>query len=136
MSWDISICKFVDEYDAIEDIPDDAIPVPLGSAVEVRAAISKAFPATDWSDPNWGVFEAPFGSIEFNINSDDPVEGLMMHVRATQEIVPPIVDLCRSQGWQAMDMNGECFLEKTEVPEAGLQKWRSYLHQILDAGKL
>jgi hypothetical protein len=135
VSWDISICKFSQSYESIDDIPEDEKPVPIGSLTAVRAAISRVFPSTDWSDPEWGVFEAPFGSIEFNLSSEDPVKSLMLHVRAGDEIVPPIVQLCREEGWQAVDGSEGAFLEQSPVPEAGLRSWRGFLDQILDGGE-
>jgi hypothetical protein len=135
MSWDISICKFSRNYERMEDIPDDERTLPIGEASIVRNAISKHFPKTNWSDPAWGVFDAPFGSIEFNIGpGQQPLGGFMLHVRAGEEVVPPIVELCLAEGWQALDCGTGEFLEKVRVPEAGLHKWLQYRNHVLGAG--
>ena len=54
MSWDITIQRFSRPYRSVEEIPDDERCLPLGSRRQVQAALSQAFPGTDWSDPAWG----------------------------------------------------------------------------------
>jgi len=131
MSWDISICKFSRAYASVEEIPDNERCHSLGSRTEVHAAVSSVFPGADWSDPNWGKYEAPFGSIEFNVGGSEPVEGMMLHVRASEAVVAPIVQLCAQQGWQALDVSNGSFLEQSPVPEAGLGDWLNYRNRVL-----
>ncbi|WP_141211354.1 hypothetical protein [Rhodoferax sp. TH121] len=131
MSWDVSICRFGRQYETMEEIPNDERCYPLGTRVEIHAAISRSFPGTDWSDPAWGVWESPFGSIEFSIGNDDPVEGVMLHVRANEAVVHPIIELCLDQEWQAFDMSNGTFLEKSAVPEAGLRGWHEFKTRVL-----
>jgi hypothetical protein len=127
----VSIINFTRSYDSIADIPEDECPNPLGTALAVRDAISSAFPDTNWTDPTWGVFDAPSGSIEFNVGVDDPIQGIMLHIRASEEVVPLIVKLCRKEGWQPLDISGGCFLEKAAIPEAGLQAWQQYRDRVI-----
>jgi hypothetical protein len=131
MSWDISICKFSRDYDTIDEIQEGERCYPLGTRFEVQTAISRSFPGTNWSDAVWGVFESPFGSVEFNLGHDDPVESLMLHVSASEEIVHRIVELCRAQHWQALDASDGTFLEKSGAPEAGLQGWQDFRTRAL-----
>jgi hypothetical protein len=127
MSWDISIQKFTRTYATFDELDDDTQPLPLGP----RADVLRAFPGTDWSDPAWGSFDAPFGSIEFNSGTDDPVDSIMLHVRASDAVVPAIVQMCRDNGWQALDISGGGFLEQSAVPESGLRAWREYRDQVI-----
>lgn len=131
MSWDISICKFSRIYSSVEEIGEDERCCPLGSRSEIHAAVSSIFAGADWSDPMWGRYEAPFGSIEFNVGGPEPVEGLMLHVRASETVVAPIVQLCIQHGWQALDVSNGSFLEQSAVPEAGLREWLSYRNRVL-----
>ena len=131
MSWDISICKFSRFYASVEEISDDEHCYPLGSRSEVQLAISSIFVGVDWSDPAWGRYEAPFGSIEFNMGGPEPIEGLMLHVRASEAVVAPIVQLCIQHAWQALDVSNGSFLEQAAVPEGGLREWQSYRNHAL-----
>jgi hypothetical protein len=134
MSWDITVQRFSKRYACIAEIPDNEECMALGSNAEVRAAISQFFFATDWSDPTWGIFESGTDSVEFNIGTDDPNSGFMMHVRASNRVVPIIVAMCQSERWQALDCSEGCFLEKSSKPEAGLEKLTAYRNQIVRNG--
>ncbi|MEW4489727.1 hypothetical protein AB1L42_16720 [Thalassoglobus sp. JC818] len=132
MSWDVSILKFSQPCAAVEDIPDDEAPLPLGTHQHVHGAVTKHFPGTDWSDPAWGIFDSRFGSVEFNLGKDDPATSLMLHVRASNEIVTPIVALCLEEGWNALDCSTGELLESAEEPTAGLEGWRTYRDRVID----
>jgi len=122
MSWDVTVQRFSREYESVEDIPDTERCLPLGSRSEVHAAISHHFAATDWSDPAWGVFKSPDGSIEFNLGECEPNEGFMMHIRASAAAVQAIVAMCIAQRWQALDCSTGAFLERVGNPSAGLEE--------------
>jgi len=40
MSWDVSILKFSQPFAAVEDIPDDETPLPLGPRQHVHSAVN------------------------------------------------------------------------------------------------
>ncbi|WP_166832125.1 hypothetical protein [Thalassoroseus pseudoceratinae] len=126
MSWDVSVMKFSQPYASVEDIPDDETTSPIGTLSHVHAAVTRHFPGTDWNNAAWGIFDSPLGSIEFNLGKDDPATSMMLHVRASNEIVQPIVALCREEGWTALDCSTGEFLESTEDPTAGIDGWREY----------
>ena len=131
MSWDVSLFKFPRRYRTTEEIPRDEQLLPLGSLAEVQAAVSMAFPGTDWSDPVWGVYDSEFGSIEFSVGKDDPVQALSLHVRASDAIVGGILHLCEHMGCQAIDFTNSVFLDQSEHPAAGLQQWREYRNHVV-----
>ncbi|MBO9880696.1 hypothetical protein [Xanthomonas sp. D-109] len=130
MSWDVSIQRFNCVYTSVDQIPNDEQCLPLGSQAEIRAAISQVFIGTDWSDPTWGHYQCVAGSIEFNMGKTDPNDGFALHVRASSEIVEPIIALCRAHGWQALDFSDGRFLEQSSDPSANLRAWASYRDQI------
>lgn len=130
MSWDISIQRFSHVYASIGDIPDDECCVPLGSQADVRNAISKVFPGTDWSDSTWGNYAFSGGSVEFNMGKSEPNDGFMLHVRASQQVVPLIVTLCLENDWQALDGGSGEFLEQSSQPASGLEAWDAYREQV------
>jgi hypothetical protein len=126
MSWDIAIMKFTRPYASPNDIPDDELGLSLGPRSEVHAQVWAVFPDTDWSDPAWGVWESEADSIEFNLGDDDPVGDLMLHVRASEAVVPRIVALCMNNGWQGIDCSAGVFVERSLVPAQGLAMWTDH----------
>ena len=131
MSWDVSLYKFSKQYPSLDDIPDDEVPLPLGSLSDVQSAVSRVFSGTDWSDPIWGIYDGKGGSIEFNVGRDDPVENLALHVRGTDELIGGILALCEALHCQAIDSVDSSFLDQSENPSAGLETWRSYLSAVV-----
>lgn len=131
MSWDVSLYKFSRTYAALDDIPNDERPLPLGTLKQVQLAISTVFANTDWSDPIWGIFDSPVGSIEFNIGKDDPVISVGLHVRASEAIVGAILELCSRQQWQAIDISNGSFLDHSKSPAEGLRQWQEYRDQVV-----
>ncbi|MEW1648037.1 MULTISPECIES: hypothetical protein [unclassified Streptomyces] len=87
MSWDVLLLDLPDDITSAQDIPADHSPRPLGRRHEVLAAIGRAEPATDLSDPTWGDLTGPTWSIELGIGSDDPVDSVMLHVRGSGDDV-------------------------------------------------
>ncbi len=120
MSWDVSIFRFVHHYDDISDIPAEGGVLSLGPAQAVRDAISATFSSTSWADPAWGVYDGDAGSIEFNIGDSDPADSLMLHVRATADIVPLILAFCAANQWRAIDMSTPEFLDKDPFSASSL----------------
>lgn len=131
MSWDVSLCRFSRRYESITDIPQDERLLVMGSLLDVQAAVSAVFPGTDWSDPSWGIYECQFGSIEFSVGRNDPVDGLMLHVRAGAPIVGGILQLCQRLSCQAIDCGDGSFLDRAADPAAGLEKWQAYRDQVV-----
>lgn len=130
MSWDISIQKFSRTYGAVSEISDDEKGLPLGPRPNVHAAITSIFPATNWGDPAWGVWDSPLGSIEFNVGKD-PAQSMMLHVRASSGVVPAIVQLCKENGWQGLDCGSGDFIDQAEIPDEGLMVWAAYRDQVV-----
>ncbi|ANH67022.1 hypothetical protein [Mitsuaria sp. 7] len=135
MAWDVSLFKFSQRYRTLEEIPHDERLSDLGSLKEVQGAVTAVFPETDWTDPHWGIFDSVLGSIEFNVGTDDPVQSLGLHVRAGDAVVDGILLLCEQMDCQAIDVGDGSFLEQSDDPARGLQKWRAYRDQILTQGK-
>lgn len=130
MSWDIGLCKFGRRYERIDEISDDESTL-LGSAVAVRACIDAVFPGVDWTDPTWGTWRADCGSIEFNMGKDEVIKSAALHVRASDAVVAPIIQLSLNNDWQAIDYSSGEFLEHAQDPASGLAAWRAYRDQIV-----
>ena len=134
MSWDVSLTRFSQTHGSIEEIPDDAQLLALGALREVHQAVSAVFPGTDWTDPHWGVYDSEWGSIEFSTGKDDPVQGVMLHVQASEAVVVGIRQLCQRMGCQAIDMTDGSFIDQSESPAAGLAQWAAYRDRVVGRG--
>ena len=135
VSWDVSIMKFARPVKSLDELTDDDRPVSLGARADVHAAVSAVFGGTDWSDPAWGRWESAHGSIEFNVGSNDPLESMMMHVRAEPAVVPLILDLCEANRWQAIDISEGEIMTRDGEPEKGIEAWRSFRDHVIDGSK-
>ncbi len=131
MSWDVSLYHFSKIYTSIAQIPQDEQPLVLGSRREIHVAVLASFPGTDWTDPVWGIFDAPYGSVEFNIGKEEPVASIGLHIRASSEIIDHILHLCAAQKWQAIDLSDGSFLEQVDQPSKNLVAWQAYRDQIV-----
>ena len=131
MSWDVSINKFSRVYRNVEEIPRDEVPIGLGSRAFVHERVLVRFPGTDWSDPSWGIWSGPDGSIEFNLGKDEPSISLMLHVRANTNVISAIVRLCLENDWQGIDCSSGEFVEQSDDPARSLVSWSAYRDQIV-----
>lgn len=125
MSWDVYILKFDGQLSLEKMDANGFKPLPMGVAQEVRERISVQWPETDWSDPEWGYYEAGGCSIEFNLGSGT-IEGLMLHIRGGGNPVPSIVNFCRENDWTAID--GDSFLDEASVQS--WQEWQKFRDQV------
>jgi hypothetical protein len=130
MSWDIAIVKFARIYRTLDEMPRDEPGQSLGPREDVHRAVLAVFPGTNWSDPGWGQWASEFGSIEFNLGEED-ITSLMLHVRAGDEVVPGIVELCRNNGWQGIDAGAGDIIDQMEHPVASVAAWKSYRNQMV-----
>lgn len=131
MSWDVLIMKFSRPYQSMADIPQEERSLPLGSRAMVHERILRQFPGTNWADPAWGIWASSVGSIEFSLGKDDPAASIMLHVRASSEVVALIVRLCISNGWHGIDCSSSEFLEHSNDPTRGLESWAAYRDQVV-----
>lgn len=97
MSWDVFLLRLPDDITSVQEIPADHTPAPLGWRDDVLAAVARAVPEADLSDPGWGTLSGPTWSIELNIGSNDPVESIMLHIRGSgDDVLTPVFRLAES----------------------------------------
>ncbi|MFD8821955.1 hypothetical protein ACFV1C_06305 [Streptomyces sp. NPDC059605] len=97
MSWDVFLLRLPDDITSVQEIPADHTPAPLGRRDDVLAAVARAVPEADLSDPGWGTLSGPTWSIELNIGSNDPVESIMLHIRGSgDDVLTPVFRLAES----------------------------------------
>ncbi|MFJ2746067.1 hypothetical protein ACIO3O_41130 [Streptomyces sp. NPDC087440] len=104
MSWDVLLLRLPDGIASVQDIPDDCAPPPLGRQQEVLAAVRRATPEADLSDPTWGELLGPTWSIELNIGEEDPVDSIMLHIRGSgDDVLTPVFRLAGALGCRVLD---------------------------------
>jgi hypothetical protein len=91
MSWDVLLLRLPDGVTSIQAVADDYVPPALGRREEVLAAIRLAAPEADLSDPSCGELRGPGWSMDLNIGSKDPVDSVMLHIRASGDDVRTVV---------------------------------------------
>ncbi|HSP35873.1 MAG TPA: hypothetical protein VLU46_16290 [Thermoanaerobaculia bacterium] len=128
MSWDIFIQRYPVSARRVADIPDSFAAAPIGGRADVIAKLSAAFPRADLSDPSWGVLSTDDYSIEFGLGDEDPVQGITLHVRGDDSVVPQITRVLHVFGLRAIDSwTGEFF--DPQVAPQSLAHWRNYLEE-------
>jgi hypothetical protein len=101
-------------------MPTDWRGAVLGSLDSVRKSISRQFPDTDWRDPSWGMYFGTQFTFEFNISSQDPCDGFMIHVRGrTDAAVSQLLSLARSTGWYLLDCSRGEWMHHCIDPSSG-----------------
>ncbi|MEE1763332.1 MULTISPECIES: hypothetical protein [unclassified Streptomyces] len=104
MSWDVLLLRLPDDLTSVQEIPADHTPDPLGRRHDVLAAVARACPETDLSDPTWGKLCGPTWSIELNIGSQDPVDSIMLHIRGSgDDVLTPVLRLADALRCKALD---------------------------------
>ena len=131
MSWDISVFAAADVPPPVEQMPPNWRGAVLGSNADVRASISACLLGTDWSDPKWGYYRGADFSLEFNLGSEEPNDGFMVHVRGSGEAVTHLLDLATSTGWFLLDCSDGEWLHHCEEPDRGWVAFQEYRDRVL-----
>ena len=84
---------------------------PLGSADDVRNAISVVFSDATWLDPWHGTLDGQGCIIEANMRVESPVLQCMLRISGHGDPSEQIVDLCRRNYWRAIDIQSWVFIE-------------------------
>ncbi len=127
MSWDIFIQHFPASARRVAEIPDTYAAAPIGRRAEIITKLRDAVPSADFSDPTWGVLDTGSYRIEFGLGDDDPLYGITLHVRGSDEVVVShIVSVLEALKLRAIDSwTGEFF--DPQVAPQSLARWRSYI---------
>lgn len=129
MSWDVMVFHVREKPQSLADWTEDML-LPLGTAAEVRAAISAALPDVDWSDRTWGLYGGNGFSIEFNVGNDDPIQNVMLHVRGGGDAIRDIMRFVVPNGWVAFDCSTSEFLDPINPSDAGWVGFQKYRDKV------
>lgn len=131
MSWDILLLRLPENITSLSEFPDDPPSTPIGGRDEVLAAIAKATPTANLSDPTWGLLDGEGWSIELNIGPLQPVDSVMLHVRGSgDDTLTVIFRLAEALGCRAFDCtDGE--LMTPEDTGTGWNDFQEYRDRVL-----
>src|SRR5262245_49261749 len=101
MSFDIFVQDIPSDIEAVDDIPDDFNPKPIGTRSSVLAAIQKVAPEVKFKGPEWGTIEAEGYSIEINLRMEDPVMSFAFHLRGDEGGLFLVADILGELGVRA-----------------------------------
>jgi len=132
MSWDVMVYN----YDGsppqdFADLPKDHKPDPLGSASNVREAISKQLRGVDWSDCTWGIFKGDGFSIEFNTGEDDPIDSIMLHVRGGGDAITAMLQFAIPNKWSLFDCTTGEFIDPENPSEEGWKGFQAFRDKVI-----
>ncbi|MFI6056430.1 hypothetical protein ACIBCO_41065 [Streptomyces violascens] len=130
MSWDVILLHLPDDVVSVRDIPDGYTPAPLGQQQDILAAVARAAPEADLSDPAWGELSGATWSIELNIGSDDPVDSIMLHIRGSgDDVLASVTRLAEALGCKALDCSTGDLLSAQDP--AGWRAFQNYRDRIV-----
>ncbi|MFC7219468.1 hypothetical protein ACFQLX_14995 [Streptomyces polyrhachis] len=104
MSWDVLLLRLPDDVTSVHEIPTDYTPDPLGQRRDVLAAVARACPDVDLSDPDRGELSGRTWSAGLNIGAKDPVDSIMLHIRGSgDDVLPPVFRLAEALECRVID---------------------------------
>ena len=116
---------------AIQDLPDDFKPDPLGDADQLRNQLADFFGGVNWDDPAWGILEGDGFSFEFNFTKSGTVDTFTLHVRGGGDAVTPIVEMCKHFGWQALDYSTGDFIDLKSPTSESWQRFQEFRDRVI-----
>ncbi|RCH65464.1 hypothetical protein DT019_27070 [Streptomyces sp. SDr-06] len=129
MSWDVLLLHLPDDIVSVRDIPDGYTPPPLGQQQDILAAVARATPEADLSDPAWGELSGATWSIELNIGSRDPVDSIMLHIRGSgDDVLTSVARLAEALDCKALDCSTGDLL--TAQGPAGWHAFQNYRDRV------
>ncbi|MCT7351173.1 hypothetical protein N4P33_03180 [Streptomyces sp. 15-116A] len=133
MSWDVLLLRLPDDVASMGDLPGDFTPAPLGPAQDVLAALRRAVPEVDLTDPAWGELTGPGWSMELNIGTDDPVVTLMLHIRGGgDDVLVPVFRFAEALDCRVLDLaKGDL---ATPEDTTGWHAFQAYRDHVIGRG--
>jgi hypothetical protein len=133
MSWDIFVQDLPAGIASAADITENFVPAPIGLRADIIAKVSALYPESNFTNPSWGVLDLPGCSIEFNLGSDEELDGFAMHVRGDERAPDVVAHILRELGMRALDPSSSSGLFEQDPILRGksFARWRSYHSRVL-----
>ncbi|MEV7585888.1 hypothetical protein ACIRUY_35745 [Streptomyces erythrochromogenes] len=131
MSWDVLLLRLPDGTTSVQDMAGGCTPPPLGPQKDVLAAVSRAVPEADLSDPTWGSLLGPTWSMELNVGEEDPVDSIMLHIRGSgDDALTPVFRLADALGCKVLDCSSGDLIAPQEL--SGWYAFQEFRDRVID----
>lgn len=138
MSWDIYI-QDLPRVPAIEDIPEDFRPRPIGDREEFIARVLEVVPFAERQDEDWLFVRTDKVELSMSFNLDEGTRELMciaLHVHGGELAAACAAAIVRASGQRALDTGNGGFFN-VDAPEADHERWSAYRDKVLrDRGRI
>ena len=133
MCWDVTICRFPLGIKSLEQLADNFEPAAIASRADVGQSFKRLFPDADVSDLSWLVLDGHEFKIEIDTGCKEPCNGLMLHVRGSDEAVGAVTQIALNFKSRAFDMTAYQFHDLMSNPASGFDQWQKYSHRVVGA---
>lgn len=134
MSWDVLLLNVPSNITSLSngELP-EGFTFTLGSHSDVITTLDDAIPEIQHLDSAWARVHNDDFSIEFQIDNDDPVPAIVLHIYGEgNEVIKIIETICQKTGWRAYDTSIDKFIDFTITPAEGFEKHKAYKNQVKD----
>ena len=108
---------------------EDFQPLVIGTAGEVRRAISAVWPATDWTDPTLGRLRTRDYGIEIGLGREAEINQIMVMCHGVPDRA--LGALRQATDWQMFDTATGGWMREVADVETGTRAFRGFLSRIL-----
>ncbi len=126
MSWDVILLRIRGKRRPADQVGDQDY-LPLGTRVQVVAAIKESFPGAREESDGQLSFEGAGFTIAFVPEEEEPVGNVILEVRGEGDPVSPILALAKRQGLVAMDSSTGEFIDPAKPGDVGWMGYRELL---------
>jgi hypothetical protein len=135
MCWDVTICRCPPGIKSLEQLANNFKPAAIASRAEVAQSFKLLFPDADVSDLSWLVLDGHEFKIEIDTGHMDPCNGLMLHVRGSNEAVGAVTQIALNFKSRAFDMTAYQFHDLMSNPTSGFDQWHKSSHRVVGAAQ-
>lgn len=133
MSWDVLVFQAPHQVAAVDELPGDFDPPPLGTLADISERLRASLPGLDLTEADWGRLAGPTWTIELGLGSEDPVATIMLYVRGTgDDVLDTIATITGAVGGRALDVSTGQFLTGDPTETAGWHGFQRHRDQIFD----
>jgi hypothetical protein len=131
MSWDLLAGRFPEEYEKVEDLPDNFKLEVIGTRDEVVALMQKAVPEVGFDQSGWGGLD---GATEVYIGDEPYVDSISFFVHGGgQETVMRIFKVASSLNLRVIDYSSGEFIELDGKAVENYKQWERYKDYVLQS---
>ena len=135
MSRDIFVQDIPKDAKAVEDIPNDFQPTPIGTRSQIIQKIKEVVPEADFTNPAWGHITGDGWSIEVNIGDSEECMGFAFHVRGEDEACGVVAAVLNALQLRAFDTQSRGFFVAGPEAIESFRSWRQYRDQVVNDKK-